>query len=232
MKFLDIVKSRVQDSEIIEQTENFLFDAVDALLGDPVAAGKIVYSLGRNAFLFRERLFWTKVEVFLSGIDTREGERAKFCEELEKYAANKEGAFRLVQIIDRADTETKIKYITNAAHAVANNYIDLSSFFRIIHAVASTLNEDLKFLGEHIKDKSEFVYNDNVQGLQNNGLMYQSLTDEENSRFKFTPLAEDLDEYAINFDNVERYPRIGKPSSTRARNISPKAVANAVWGAF
>lgn len=56
--------------------------------------------------------------------------------------------------------------------------------------------------------EKDIPYNPYTQGLLTAGLMYQSVIDANGEqKYSFTPLAKIVDQYAISYDNVERYPR-------------------------
>ena len=210
MKLLENAKALVSDSEIQEGTVNFIDDSISALLGDPVAAGKVIFALSKSPFFLRDKLFWMKFEQFLSGIDMEENERAEFCRKLTEDGSMGDSPYRLLQAIDHAETKEKINYLVNASRSLSAGFINLSTYFRICHVITNTIDEDLQFLSEHIQDSGDFKYSDTIQGLQNVGLMRQSVIDANgNDRFVFTPFANMVDQYAISFDNVNRYPMCG-----------------------
>ncbi len=209
MKLLEKAKSLIADSEVKEGTKDFLADAVSALLGDPVAAGKIMLSLMESPFFFQEKLFWQKFELFIYGIDMNEEERAKFCAKLTEDGTKGDNPYRLLQAINHAETRRKVDFLINASRTMGAGFIDLTTYFRMCHAITDTLEEDLIFLSEHIQDEGDFGYSDTIQGLLNVGLMRQKVFDANgNNRFVFTPFADTIDQFAISYNNVERYPMI------------------------
>ena len=210
MKLLESAKALVSDSEIQEGTVDFIADSISALLGDPVAAGKVIFALSKSPFFLRDKLFCMKFEQFLSGIDMEKNERAEFCRKLTEDGSKGDNPYRLLQAIDHAETKEKINYLVNASRSLSAGFINLSTYFRICHVISNTVDEDLQFLSEHIQDSGDFKYSDTIQGLQNVGLMRQSVIDANgNDRFVFTPFANMVDQYAISFDNVNRYPMCG-----------------------
>ena len=64
----------------------------------------------------------------------------------------------------------------------------------------------MQFLKVHIGE-SDISYDVYVQGLLTSGLMYQSVIDgNEDQKYSFTPIAEDVDRFAVSYDDIERYP--------------------------
>lgn len=206
MKFIEQIKGLISRGDIQEASENMLEDAANAVLGDPVSIGKIMIAIAKSPFFIREQLFWMKMEAFLNGVYLNEDDCAKLRATLIEDGAKHDNAFRLVESIDRAETQQKIRYLINATRCLLTNFIDRPTYFRICHAITHTIEEDLAFLGEHINE-AEFTYSTYTQGLLTAGLMYQSVIDANGEqKYSFTPLAETVDRYAVSYDNVERYP--------------------------
>jgi len=184
--------------------DNILSDIFDALLGDKEAEKKVSVKILSSPFLFREYRFLWKFEAYLKGTYLSETDRLKLSAILTEKGENGENPFRLLESIERAETLQKIQFIVNVSRCLLAGFIELTDFFRICHAVAHTLEEDLMFLRDHIEE-SNIVYSTYVQGLYTAGLMYISISGQD-QRYSFTPLAEMVDQYAVSFDNVERYP--------------------------
>ena len=99
-----------------------------------------------------------------------------------------------MNFIDRAETQQKIRYIINATRCLLTDFIDLPTFFRICHAITHTLDEDLVFLRNHIKE-TDLPYSQFTQGLLTSGLMYQSVIDGNGEqKYSFTPIAQIVDQ--------------------------------------
>lgn len=220
MKFLEQAKALVTDKTVNNGTVNFLGDSTSALLGDPVAAGKLIYSVLRSPMTIRDQFFWLKFEMFLNGIDASDEERSNFCKRLTEDGTKRENPYRLIQAIDRTDTKSKIQYLINASRCLSISFIELPLYFRICHTITNSLEEDLLYLAEHILEDAEYEYCTVVQALMNNGLVYQSVIDGNGEdRYKFTSLANDLDRFAISYDNVERYPSPEKKNEDKNQDV-------------
>lgn len=222
MNIIDTAKAMVERREITDGTTNLMFDACSAMLGDPISIGKIIVSLTKYPFLIREQVFWGKFEMFLCGVYADEKDRAGFSKKISKDGLKKENSLRLVECIDRAETKNKIKFLINASSSLAADFISLTDYFRICHAITMTLEEDLIFLSTHI-DEKELTYNYSVQGLQTSGLMYQSVIDANGSgKYSFTSTAQMVDRFAVGYENVDRHP---DPTS-EINNIDPRVNVN------
>lgn len=210
MNYIEAIKERISTGEIQEASTDLFEDVLDAVLGNPVSVGKIIIALTKSAFFIRERLFWSKMEKFLNGVCLSKDDCDKLLVKLIENGEKKETAFRLVNIIDRAETQQKISYLINATRCLLENLIDRETYFRICHTITNTLEEDLAFLGEHIFE-TDLPYNISIQGLFTSGLMYQSVIDANgDQKYSFTPLAQIVDRYAISSNNIDRYPDFGQ----------------------
>ena len=206
MNCIERIKSLISNGEIQEASINILEDVINAVLGDPVSIGKIIIALTKSPFFIREQLFWTKMEIFLNGVYLSEDDCEKLSVKLTKDGEKDDNAFRLVESIDKAETQQKIRYIINATRCLLKELIDRSTYFRICHAITNTLDEDLVFLGAHISEEN-IPYSLYTQGLFVTGLMYQSVIDGNGEqKYSFTSIAKIVDRYAVSYENVERYP--------------------------
>lgn len=231
MTTIELAKRLISRDEIKKGTNDFLEDSVSAILGDPIAAAQIIYSLMKSPMFFREQLFWTKFEMFLNGIDVTEDERSSFCAKLTLDGAKKENVYRLIQAIDHAETNGKVNYLINVSRCLSAAFIEHPVYFRICHIITNSLEEDLDFLKEHIVEDSEYEYGDIIQGLMNNGLMYQSVLDANgDNRYRFTSLAEVIDRYSLSYNNIERYTMCGESNTNQLKNQVTKVDAMAKWG--
>ena len=200
---------------------NFVENAVNALFGNLVAFEKCFEAVINSPLFIREQIFWTKLSMFLDGVNLSDDDRATFRAKLSENGTMQENAERLIILIDRTDTKKKIRYFINATRCLLADFITSSEYFRICDLITSTLYEDLEFLGKNISSK-EFEYSYFVQGLLNLGLMCQSVIDSNtgNHKYSFTALAELVDEYAVSYDNDVRYPN----PKCRKREILPPQI--------
>lgn len=186
---------------------NFVDNAINALFGNPVVFEKCLEAVINSPFFIREQIFWTKLSMFLDGINLSDEDRAIFRAKLSENGTERENAERLITLIDRTDTKKKIRYFINATRCLLADFITSSEYFRICNLITNILYEDLEFLGKNISSE-EFEYSFFVQGLLNSGLMCQSVIDSNtgNHQYSFTALAKLVDEYAVSYDNDTRYP--------------------------
>lgn len=68
MRFIEQIKGLVSRGEVQEASTNMLEDTINAILGDPISAGKLMLAIAKFPFFVREQLFWTKIEAFLNGV--------------------------------------------------------------------------------------------------------------------------------------------------------------------
>ena len=106
------------------------------------------------------------------------------------------------------------------------DFIDLPTYFRICHAITHTLDEDLQFLKMHIGE-NDISYDVCVQGLLTSGLMYQSVIDGNgDQKYSFTPIAENVDRFAVSYDNIDRYPN---PKNSVQRTVPQISIPSLEW---
>lgn len=207
MKLLEQGKALITSEEVQSGTNDFLADSVSALIGDPVAIAKIILTIIQSPFMLQEKIFWNKFELFLNGIDVSANDRAKFCAKLTEDGEKGENPYRLIEAINRCDTQRKITFLISASRCLSADFIDISTYFRIVHTITGCLLEDLEFVINNILEHGDFDYSDTVQGLMNCGLMHQSLIDHKgNDKYTFTPFADTLDIFSLSYNNSDRYP--------------------------
>lgn len=206
MSIIDDAKLLISKGTIHDVKSDFLFDALGAVCGDPVAIARIIYTLAKTPFFLRDKLLWSKLEQYLNGVYVSEEDRAKLRAKLTEDGSSEENSKRLLECIDRAETNQKIQYLINATRSFLTDFIDRTTFFRICRAITGTIDEDLLFVRDHIIEKQNFEYSQAIQGLFVSGLVTFSVIGGETTQYAFTPLAEDVDRFAISYDNVERYP--------------------------
>lgn len=136
-----------------EASTNMLEDTINAIWGDPISAGKVMLAIAKSPFFVREQLFWSKIEAFLNGVYLDGDDCAKLRAKLTECGEKGDNPCRLAECIDRAETQQKIRYLINATRCLLTDFIDLSTYFRICHAVTHTLEEDLCFLRNHIRER-------------------------------------------------------------------------------
>ena len=127
MKYIEQIKGLVARGEVQEASKNLLGDTLDALLGDPISAGRIIVALASSPFFIRDQLFWTKIEMFLNGVYLEEDDCATLRAKLTENGEKQENALQLVECIDRAETQTKTRYLINATRCLLVNFVTVLS---------------------------------------------------------------------------------------------------------
>lgn len=226
MSFIDDANQLIKSGEVGDGIVDLLGDVIDALLGSPVSAGKVMYTLAKSPFMLREKLFWAKMENYLNGIYLSEDDRAKLRAKLMEDGTSDDNTKRLIECIDRSETSRKVKYLINATRCLLTDLIDRTTFFRICRAIAGTIDEDLIYLREHIAD-TDLQYDNAIQGLFISGLVTFSVVGGDETLYSFTPLARLVDQFAVSYDDDTRYPNPTAVVSLLAPNVSiPTATAD------
>ena len=74
MKFRD-EKNDIVSENAKEASKDFLNNLIDAVLGDSIAAGRVMIAITKSPFFIREQIFWRKFSLFLDGVYLSEEER-------------------------------------------------------------------------------------------------------------------------------------------------------------
>ncbi len=136
-----------------ENVKNIMSDAVEALLGNPLAAQCLVYDISASSTRIKDIIFLRKIIRFLKGIYTSD-ERISFCERMFGNENNREAnAIRLIEIIDKINCEEIIDYVVNAGRAYGTGLINQEKLFRICYSLVGSMPEDLLYLKEHVFDE-------------------------------------------------------------------------------
>lgn len=206
-------------SELREEGIQIVKDLCKVVSGDRGAIPGLSTKILSLPFFIQNLRFWDKVERFIEGSFLSEYDGLKFSAILADGKNSEDDALRLISIIDRCETNLKIRYIINATRSILTGKINRSKYFRIMKAICDTLEEDLAFLGEEISKENmgieSFICSPEFLGLQQAGLAYRSVQDssfeeEAVDRYSFTQLAKDVSDYAINYENPEKKTKMSK----------------------
>lgn len=204
--------SKIDKEKAIEECSEVIGLACSSASGDPAACAQLAVKIAGMPIQFGNYLFYSKLELFLEGTALDEKDREKLKRRLEANNTS-EFSLRLVELINRCESERKVRYLSNATRCLLNDYINRAQYFRICSAVTSALDEDLAFLRDHLFDGGDFLeYSIEAQGLANVGLMLQGSRADARPSYTFTPLARLVDQFAISFEDAKRYPDQRKSS--------------------
>lgn len=217
-------KFLVKSGQLRAEIKSIMVDLIKAAPGDLVA---LVDAMKKTINL-PNQMFWAKMEMFLKGIHVNDETSEDLCTRLAEMGKKEEYAFRLVEIIDRVESEQKIRYLIRATLCFMKRYIDGPTYFRICHAIQHTLEEDLSFLKEHMGEEN-LLYSSYVQGLLTAGLMHQSvIAPDDEQRYSFVPFATEVYRYAL-IDDAEMDSEFVKKSRAAGNprtQVEPKTATN------
>lgn len=230
----------IEDANEAGMVDQFLKDicinTVDAFNDSPTAIHhlfNIIVGVSSNT---RDAIFFLNLYKFLKGLNL-DAERQEF---LREVLTDDKGTYtntrRLLQCIERIETETKMDYIINATLSLLDKNIAISDYFRICQAITNTLDEDLVFLKDNILDgkkiRKELPYSLELQGLLTSGLMYQTLLRINGGQgYYFTNIAVLVDKYALSYSDTDKYEgvdtnihrnEVGMQPVSGAREMSPE----------
>lgn len=219
MGWFDLFQHLIGDKEIQANALERVSDTVGMVAGDPASTIKNVKAIANAPFFFQEKKLFFKMKFFFEGAGFTKDEVSELRARLMAYDEDDNNVLRLIELIDKTESLKKIRYLINATRSVLTDFIDLSTFFRICHAVNSTIDEDLLYLKDNVLKQNEITYNEHVQGLLNSGLMYQKKIENEGDLYyAFTTTAALVDQFAVSFDDDTRYPNPTRP----IKKVQPK----------
>jgi len=176
-------------------------------IGGPVSeqfieAGKFIISVS-------DIIFWDKMKRFLLGTyidyEAQINMSAKFSRDNEDWI---DFTKRQIHILNEIDDDIKIDYYANCTRAFLLEMIDKPLYFKLATILKSTVREDLDYLAKNIDNKGQLPYNIYSLSLTQHGLVSVSYSSGYGGTGKrhqnFTPLAECVDKFAINFGS-DRY---------------------------
>lgn len=207
---VDALIATLKSDEIKESAKEFLEETVSALCGDPIACKNLMQRIITFPISLREQYFWVKFYDFLKGTYSSEECAISLYDKLFGTEEDKKrNSMRLVEAIGKIETEENLQFMINATRSLSIGLISNSDYFRIVKAVTETLYEDLIYLSKHITEQKEFRGNMNVLSLARSGLMIDAgidaNADVENQIYVFSSLGRLVDQYAISFENDERF---------------------------
>ena len=102
MKFRD-EKNDIVSDEVKEASKDFLNSLIAAVLGDSIAAGRVMIAIAKAPFLFENR-FLEKILFISRWCLSFRGRKKRFACENKENGTKGENAFRLIEYIDRVET--------------------------------------------------------------------------------------------------------------------------------
>ena len=217
----DANEAGLLDKNMRDLSVNFL----EAFKGSPSSIKNIFDIIRSMPCEFRDGIFFLNLNKFLTTLNL-DDERQEF---LREVLSDENGTYvntrRLLQCIERIETETKIDYIVNATLALLDKEIDVGEYFRIVNAITNTLDEDLKYLKSQVlegnKLRTNLSYCYAIQGLLNSGLMYEkSVADSPTGGYCFSRFGLLVDKYALSYGEANKYDSI---------NIDEVVMGPSVW---
>lgn len=184
---------------------------IEAVVGNPIAVGKLAYYLGKGFFSISDRLFYAKFDLFLKGVSLDNHDYAKMGAYLAGNGDQEGNCLQLLTHINNAISKTKVKYLAYATRFALAYKIPLPVYFRICAAINTVMEEDLQFLADNIDviddaKVNHFESNQHTQMLFAIGAMRIITTAWKNGDYAFSPFARLMDACTISFDDDTRYP--------------------------
>lgn len=214
MKSVEKITSSAEAQVFSTQVKELAVNLVKLIIDpNPLARIAFLEDLVERYVTIPDKIFFKKFGWFLNDLNNlrlSESDKLEMIDHLSK-STKEEFSFRVIDAIDKADSEKKIHFITDCLiyslkHEEQNW---LENFYRVIFIVLNTAVYSLKFLvlqlSEHEEGKKrQYRYDGNVQGLFSSGLMAIDVMGSPasaspgNQLYVFTPMAD------IVFDYIKR----------------------------
>ena len=192
------------------EIDDYLKQNISALVDDlPIDSRfKLLVDATKSIVSFRDSYYIYKFQKLIGKISEIEiSENIKLSDRLFNGAKAQENALRIINVIDKVDTDLKIDYMKNAIRAYLLQLIDEKTFFRMLKIIGDVLNEDLEFLRDNVQNK-EIVWSTEVQALERNGLLLQFTFDSaksvEEQKYVITSFGYELDKNVLSLLDDER----------------------------
>lgn len=213
MELFDKIAAFISSEEVNQYKEKTTENLAEAILNlDVVSAGKQILSTGKLLLSIPDVIFWDKMRRFLLGSYSDFSQQMKMCGKFNDDDEQwRDFTKRQIYLINELDDDKKIDYFSNLTQAVLLELIDLPLYFKLANILKATTREELMYLSDHIKAETllENVY---VKALVSHGLIATITMDARGNlrldginRYGFTSLAYNLDKFAINFRNEDKY---------------------------
>ena len=161
--------------KLINNISNIIDSLITILFADKAEVIKLIKDFAKTPCIMKEVFYWNKFYMFLSGIkqieeNIDESRKLKevICDDTSKKSQN---AVRLLEYIDKADSEKKIDDYIQITKNLLCGYINQVEYFRIMKAVLETLDEDLQYLTEISKDEASYKGSIQMLALERSGLV-------------------------------------------------------------
>lgn len=230
----DLIKWRClnmskEEINLKDNRREFLDNLIGALNRDPVAIKNLNIQIINAPTLIRDTLYWYKFKLFSEGIKKAEDDLEKSVKLSNKLFGNakdkQQNGMRLLEYIDRADSEQKIDYYVNATRSLLMALINNEEYFRIMKAISETLNEDLEYLSKIEINSNPIKGNIQLLALERSGLVLQAGMDAnegiESQNYVVSSLGRMVDRYAISLGKENRQSLYNKEVKQKKLEVTP-----------
>lgn len=171
---LDIEPLTDLDIDLLDKIIELLSQKLDSCAGIPIVRiFTTIHKVGKSFLDFKMIIRLIK---FYSGCkNTNQKEKEKFYEK-NVYGKEEEIGYKIIQLLDRLDSDEKAYLIGKLYVYCIDNEYDIDSFFRISRIVEKCYYDDLQFLvywkaHETICAKNKWVPQEIVESLYSGGLL-------------------------------------------------------------
>lgn len=197
--------NEIINTDVIEEYIGLL---INALNGDVTAFVSLLHKVCKIPESARTIIFYDNFRKFLEGMQYDEDTQKKFLVFLNKDGKQSENSKRIVQLIEDMDSDLKISALINLTKSVSYNFISKRYYFRFALLLRNLISEDLEYLKENISS-GPVKESDLIDIFLRNGLIYNS----EDGEYYYSPMAFELDKFALSFRDEYKYKYNGEKDS-------------------
>lgn len=207
MGIIDIsaIKCMKESSEMRNYGKNVVEKLVATLVDhDKKAFISLINDVWNGPLFIRDEIFWQNFIQYINDTCTNQEELRKFSNRLAESDNPFEDVRRIIGIIDAAQTQKKVKYISNLTRACCMGNITKSKFFKLAQCIERLTDEDIDLLNNVseavVKTDEEFI-----EDFRNCGLLK-----EIDGGFAYTKRAYELKKYSLQYEleNTVKIPQI------------------------
>lgn len=216
----NLLKSKV----LINEKKSFIDNAIGVFTKDPVSVMKLFEEIRTFPSRIRDEIYWENFETYLFHVYDYDKEKSILVNKNKKelsvllaeatpnqdadYPGNpehlREGAKRLVKLLDDAGTKQKSVYYANLTRAALNDYITRDKFFKLCKCISELTEEDICRFISHIQKtgtntiKDDFDFIDDFRSV--------GLLKEVYGGFAYTNRAFELLKYGFKYEEDVKIP--------------------------
>lgn len=168
----------------LDITESAIDNLIENDIIKEIPIIKTIYAIGKTVLGIKQNAFARKIIKYLFLTDTiAKTDLANFMEDLDSKT-EKRSAEVLLHLLDNYDNDKKVEVLANLTRAKIKGEIDIETFLRLATIIKDSFYYDLCSLNNYKNDVKSFGMS--TESLMRQNLVYLSIVDFNNNRYKLT----------------------------------------------